>query len=57
MNRNPNNLSPRTMRDCTFQDWADPIERPAHRGHWAPVVLAWLIAAAAAGVIVWRAVA
>lgn len=27
MNRNPNGLGPRTMRDCTFQDWADPIEK------------------------------
>lgn len=37
--------------------WADPIERPAHRNHLAPIVCAWLIAAAAAAVIVWRAVA
>lgn len=56
--RNPNGLSPRQQRDCTFQEWADPIERPAprHRYGWAPVVFAWLLAIAAAGLVVWKAV-
>jgi hypothetical protein len=28
ISRNPNGATPRTMSDCTFQSWADPIERP-----------------------------
>lgn len=52
MQRNPNGATPRTMRDCTFCEWADPIEKP--RDHWAPVVCAWLLAASAAALIVWR---
>lgn len=36
------------------QHWADPIERPTPRRRDAlPVVFAWLLALAAAGLIVW----
>lgn len=43
MIRNPNHSTPRTLRDCTFCDWADPIHRPA-RGpgiYWR--LINWLI--------------
>lgn len=50
MIRNPNAASPRTMRDCTFQDWADPIERPAPRIQTWPY---WLLVAAAVAHIVY----
>lgn len=36
------------------QHWADPIERPEPRGHWAPEACAWLIAAAAVALAAWR---
>lgn len=51
--RNPNGLTPRTMRDCTFCDWADPIERPAPR---APLIIrlyVWVLVVAAVGTAVW----
>lgn len=37
------------------QHWADPIERPTprRRRDALPVVFAWLLALAAAGLIVW----
>lgn len=56
MNRNPNQLGPRTLRDCTFQDWADPIERPKDKTH--PVMFWYVVAlcVAAAAVIVWAGV-
>ena len=44
--RNPNGLSPRTLRDCTFQEWADPIERPGV-GRWD-----WLPTACAAAIVI-----
>ena len=54
MIRNPHNSTPRTMRDCTFCDWDDPIERPAPR---APLVIRLYVGAlvvAAIGTVVWR---
>lgn len=54
MIRNPNAAAPRTMRDCTFQDWADPIERPAPR---APLVIrlyVWVLCVAAVATAIWR---
>ena len=52
--RNPNGKTPRTMRDCTFCDWADPYERPAPR---APLVIrlyVWVLVVAAVGTVAWR---
>jgi len=49
MIRNPNAASPRTLRDCTFCDWADPIERPAPRYRTWPY---WLLIAVAIGLTV-----
>lgn len=46
MIRNPNAASPRTPRDCTFCDWADPIERPAPRYRTWPYGLLVVVAAA-----------
>lgn len=51
MQRNPNGATPRTMRDCTFCEWADPIETP--RDRWAPVAWTCVLVAAALGVVVW----
>lgn len=31
ISRNPNGATPRTMNDCTFQSWADPLERPTNK--------------------------
>lgn len=53
MTRNPNNLSPRSMRDCTFQDWADPIERPAPRQSMAMTLYVSTLCIAAVGALVW----
>lgn len=50
MIRNPNHSTPRTLRDCTFCDWADPIERPAPRYRTWPY---WLLCLAAAAHIVY----
>ena len=47
MIRNPHAASPRTMRDCTFQDWADPIERPAEPAHWSIRLYVWVLCLAA----------
>ena len=52
--RNPDGLSPRTMRDCTFCDWADPIERPALRAPLAIRLYVWALVVAAVGTVVWR---
>lgn len=49
MIRNPNAASPRTLRDCTFCDWADPIERPAPRYRTWPY---WLLCLVAIGLTV-----
>lgn len=49
MIRNPNAASPRTLRDCTFCDWADPIERPAPRCRAWPY---WLLVVVAIGLTV-----
>lgn len=54
--RNPNATCPRTLRDCTFCDWADPIERPAPR---APLVIrlyVWALVVAAVGLVVHRVI-
>ncbi len=54
MIRNPNAASPRMLRDCTFCDWADPIQRPAPR---APLVIrlyVWALCAAAVATAIWR---
>ena len=53
MIRNPHNSTPRTMRDCTFQDWADPIERPAPRAPLAIRLYVWALCAAAFVTLVW----
>lgn len=55
MNRNPNNLGPRTLRDCTFQDWADPIERPAPKQAGIVTVYVTLLCIAAVAAVIWRA--
>lgn len=47
MNRNPNGMLPRQMRDCTFQDWADPIERPAPKQSGVVTVYVTLLCIAA----------
>ena len=57
MIRNPNASSPRTLRDCTFCDWADPIERPAEPAHWSIRLYVWGLVAAAVGLLVYRSVA
>lgn len=56
MTRNPNAASPRTLRDCTFCDWADPIERPAPRDPLVIRLYVWVLVAAAVGLIVYRAI-
>lgn len=53
MNRNPNGMLPRQMRDCTFQDWADPIERPAPKQSMAMTMYVSTLCIAAVGAIVW----
>lgn len=55
MQRNPNGVTPRTMRDCTFCDWADPIEKP--RDHGAPVAWTCVLIAAALALVMWKVVA
>ena len=52
--RNPDGLSPRSMRDCTFCDWADPIGRPAPRAPLAIRLYVWALVVAAVGTVVWR---
>ena len=52
--RNPNAISPRTLRDCTFCDWADPIERPAPRAPLAIRLYVWVLVVAAVGTVAWR---
>lgn len=55
MTRNPHAAAaPRTMRDCTFQDWADPIERPAPAAHWSIRLYVLALCLAAVAVTVWR---
>ena len=54
MTRNPHTSTPRTMRDCTFQDWADPIERPAEPSHRSIGLYVWALVVAAVGTVVWR---
>ena len=53
MTRNPNNLSPRSIRDCTFQDWADPIERPAPKQSMVITIYVTMLCIAAVGALVW----
>ena len=57
MIRNPRTSTPRTIRDCTFQDWADPIERPAEPAHWSIRLYVWGLVVAAVGLLVYRSVA
>lgn len=54
MIHNPNAASPRTLRDCTFCDWADPIERPAPAAHWSIRLYVWALCAAALVTVAWR---
>ena len=54
MTRNPHNSTPRTTRDCTFCDWADPIERPAPHAPLAIRLYVWALVAAAVGLAAWR---
>ena len=56
MIRNPNAASPRTPRDCTFCDWADPIERPAARAPLAIRLYVWVLVVAAVVLIVYRSI-
>ena len=49
IHRNPNGMSPRTMRD-----WADPIERPAPRAPLAIRLYVWVLVVAAVATVVWR---
>lgn len=58
MQRNPNGATPRTMRDCTFCEWADPVERfEKPRDHWAPVAWTCVLVAAALALVMWKVVA
>lgn len=52
--RNPNGLSPRTMRDCTFCDWADPIERPTPRAPLVVRLYVWALCLATVGLLIYR---
>lgn len=45
--------SPRQMRDCTFQDWADPIERPAPKQSISMTAYVALLCVASVCVFVW----
>ena len=54
MIRNPHNSTPSTMRDCTFCDWADPIERPAPRATLVIRLYVWALVVAAVGLAAWR---
>ena len=54
MTRNPNGLTPRTLRDCTFCAWADPYECPAPRAPLAIRLYVWALVVAAVGTAVWR---
>lgn len=56
MTRNPHNSTPRTLRDCTFCDWADPIERPAARAPLAIRLYVWVLVVAAVVLIVYRSI-
>lgn len=56
MTRNPHNSTPRTMRDGTFCDWADPIERPAPRAPLAIRLYVWLLVMAAVGLVIYRSI-
>lgn len=56
MIRNPNAASPRTLRDCTFCDWADPIERPAPRAPLAIRLYVWVLVVAAVGLVIYRSI-
>ena len=56
MTRNPHNSTPRTMRDCTFCDWADPIERPAPRAPLAIRLYVWALVVAAVGLVTYRVI-
>jgi hypothetical protein len=53
--RNPNGSTPRTLRDGTFCDWADPFERPEPEDAALTFGLfCALIVVAAVGVLLWR---
>lgn len=59
MQRNPNNgATPRTMRDCTFCEWADPIERydAESAGQALAAVAILVVLCLAGGMVVWKAV-
>ena len=56
MTRNPNNSTPRTLRDGTFCDWADPIERPAPRAPLAIRLYVWALVVAAVAMVAWRSI-
>lgn len=56
MIRNPNGISPRTLRDSTFCDWADPIERPAPRTPLAIRLYVWALVVAAVGLVMYRVI-
>ena len=52
--RNPNAANPRTLRDSTLCDWADPIERPVPATHWSIRLYVLALCLAAVAVTVWR---
>lgn len=56
MPRNPNGQTPRTLRDGTFCDWADPIERPAPRAPLAIRLYVWVLVVAAVGLAAYRVI-
>ena len=55
ISRNPNGATPRTMSDCTFCDWADPLERPIAE-KTPRIIKAYLVilVIAAAAAAIWR---
>ena len=48
--------TPRTIRDCTFSDWADPIQRPAPRAPLAIRLYVGVLVVAAVGLVVYRVI-
>ena len=54
--RNPNGLTPRTTRDCTFCDWADPIERPAPVTPLVIRLYVWALVVVAVGAVIYRSI-
>jgi hypothetical protein len=48
--------TPRTLQDCTFASWGDPIERPAPKSEIGMVAMAVVFVLGFAGIGYWGAV-